>query len=74
MSGGKMERYSVTGLVNNGRLTGAFHLTEIPEILLGNQMEHVNFWNDVSLISKSLTLPLKSLLPAFGEIDPDSRH
>ena len=74
MSSGKMERYSVTGLVNNGRLTGAFHLTEIPEILLGNQMEHVNFWNDVSSISKSLTLPLKSLLPAFGEIDPDSRH
>jgi hypothetical protein len=27
-------------------LLGAFHLTEIPEILLENQMEHVNFWND----------------------------
>jgi hypothetical protein len=50
MSSGKMEHYSMTGLVNNGRLTGAFHLTEFPEILLGNQMEHVNFWNDVSLI------------------------
>jgi hypothetical protein len=25
---------------------GALHLTEIPEILLENQMEHVNFWND----------------------------
>jgi hypothetical protein len=25
---------------------GAFHLTDIPEILLENQMEHVNFWND----------------------------
>jgi hypothetical protein len=74
MSSGKMERYSVTGLVNDRGLTGAFHLTEIPEILLENQMEHVNFWNDVSLISKSLTLPLKSLLPAFGEINPDSRH
>jgi hypothetical protein len=37
-------------------------------------MDHVNFWNDVSLISKSLTVPLKSLLPAFGEINPDSRH
>jgi hypothetical protein len=34
MSSGKMERYSVTGPVNDGRLTGAFHLTEIPEILL----------------------------------------
>jgi hypothetical protein len=60
MSSGKMERHSVTGLVTDGRLTGAFHLTEIPEILLENQMEHVYFWNDVSLISKSLTLPLKS--------------
>jgi hypothetical protein len=30
--------------------------------------------NDVSLNSKSLTLPLKSLLSAFGEINPDSRH
>jgi hypothetical protein len=39
------------GLVNNGRLVGRFHLTEIPEILLENQMEHVKFWNDVSLIS-----------------------
>jgi hypothetical protein len=29
---------------------GAFHLTEIPEILLENQMEHVNFWNAVSKI------------------------
>jgi hypothetical protein len=29
-------------------LFGAFHLTEIPEILLENQMEQVNFWNDVS--------------------------
>jgi hypothetical protein len=57
-----------------GGLLGAFHLTEIPEILLENQMEHVNFWNDVSLIWKSLTLPLKSLLSAFGEINPDSRH
>jgi hypothetical protein len=29
-------------------LQGAFHLTEIPEILLSeNQMEHVNFWNDM---------------------------
>jgi hypothetical protein len=55
-------------------LVGAFHLTEIPEILLENQMEHVNFWNDVSLISKSLTLPLKSLLSEFDEINPDSRH
>jgi hypothetical protein len=27
---------------------GAFHLTEIPKILLKNQMEHVNYWNDVS--------------------------
>jgi hypothetical protein len=26
MSSGKMERYSVTGHVNDGRLTGAFHL------------------------------------------------
>jgi hypothetical protein len=68
MSSGKMERYSVTGLVNNGRLT------EIPEILVENQTEHVNFWNDVSSISNSLTLLLKSLLSAFGEINPDSRH
>jgi hypothetical protein len=43
-----------------GGLLGVFHLTEIPEIVLENQMEHVNFWNDVSLISNSLTLPLKS--------------
>jgi hypothetical protein len=57
-----------------GGLLGAFHLTEIPEILLGNQTEHVNFWNDVSSISKNMTLPLKSLLSAFGEINPDSRH
>jgi hypothetical protein len=57
-----------------GDLVGAFHLMEIPEILLENQMEHVDFWNDVSLISKSLTLPLKSLLSEFGEINPDSRH
>jgi hypothetical protein len=56
-----------------GGLLGAFHLTEIPEILLENQTEHVNFWN-VSSISKNLTLPLKSLLSAFGEINPDSRH
>ncbi|CAB4011647.1 Hypothetical predicted protein [Paramuricea clavata] len=70
-----MERYSVTGLVNNGRrLLGAFHLTEILEILLENQMEHVNFWNAVSLILKNVTLSLKSLLAAFGEINPDSRH
>ena len=57
-----------------GGLLGAFHLTEIPEILLENQMEHVNFWNDVSLISASLTLPLKSLLSVFAKINPDSRH
>jgi hypothetical protein len=57
-----------------GGLLGAFHLTEIPEILLENQTEHVNFWNDVSSISKNMTLPLKSLLSAFGEINPDSRH
>jgi hypothetical protein len=44
-----------------GGLLGAFYLTEIPEILLENQMEHVNFWNAVSLILKNLTLPLKSL-------------
>jgi sRNA-binding regulator protein Hfq len=75
MSSGKMERYSVTVLVNNGRrLLGAFTLTEIPEILLENQMEHVNFWNAVSLILKNLTLPLESLLSASGEINPDSRH
>jgi hypothetical protein len=41
MSSGKMERYSVTGLVTGGRLTGAFHLTEVPEILLENQMERL---------------------------------
>jgi hypothetical protein len=35
--------------------TGAFHLTEIPEILLENQMEHVNFWNAVSKISDNLS-------------------
>jgi hypothetical protein len=57
-----------------GGLLGAFHLTEIPEILLENQMEHVNFWNAVSLILKNLTLPLKLLLSAFGEINPNSRH
>jgi hypothetical protein len=57
-----------------GGLLGAFHLTEIPEIMLENQAEHVNFWNDVSSISNSLTLLLKSLLSAFGEINPDSRH
>jgi sRNA-binding regulator protein Hfq len=75
MSSGKMERYSVTVLVNNGRrLLGAFLLTEILEILLENQMEHVNFWNAVSLILKNLTLPLESLLSASGEINPDSRH
>jgi hypothetical protein len=45
-----------------GSLLGAFHLTEIPEIFLENQMEHVNFWNDVSLILKRFTLRLKSLL------------
>jgi hypothetical protein len=53
---------------------GAFHLTQIPEILLENQIEHVNFWNAVSLILKNLTLPLKSLPSAFGEINSDSRH
>ena len=68
MSSGKMERYSVTGLVNNGRLVGRF------AFLLENQTEHVNFWNDVSLILKRFTLPLKSLLSAIGEINPDSRH
>jgi hypothetical protein len=57
-----------------GGLLGAFHLTEMAEILLENQMEHVNFWNAVSLILKNLTLPLKSLLSAFGKINPDSRH
>ena len=36
-------------------LQGAFHLTEIPEILLENQMEHVNFWNAVSKISDNLS-------------------
>jgi hypothetical protein len=46
MSSGKMERYSVTVLVNNGR----FPFDEIPEILLENQMEHANFWHAVSLI------------------------
>jgi hypothetical protein len=34
---------------------GAFHLTEIPEILLENQMEHVNFWNAVSKIPDNLS-------------------
>jgi hypothetical protein len=34
---------------------GAFHLPEIPEILLENQMEHVNFWNAVSKIPDSLS-------------------
>jgi hypothetical protein len=57
-----------------GGLLGAFHFTEIPEIVLENQMEHVNFWNAVSLILKNLTLPLKSLFSAFGKINPDSRH
>jgi hypothetical protein len=57
-----------------GGLLGAFHLTEIPEILLENQMEHVDFWNAVSLILKNLTLPLKSLLSEFGEINPDLRN
>jgi hypothetical protein len=57
-----------------GGLLGAFNLTVIPEILLENQMEHVNFWNAVSLILKNFILPLKSLLSAFGEINPDSRH
>jgi hypothetical protein len=33
----------------------AFHLTEIPEILLENQMEHVNFWNAVSKIPDNLS-------------------
>ena len=37
-------------------------------------MEHVHFWNAISLILKNLTLLLKSLLSAFGEINPDSRH
>ena len=72
MSSGKMERYSVTDLVNNERLVGRFPFDRNSGN--ENQMEHVNFWNDVSLISKSLTLPLKSLLWAFGEINPDSRH
>jgi hypothetical protein len=57
-----------------GSLLGAFHLTEITEILLENQMEHVHFWNAVSLILKNLTLRLKYLFSAFGEINPDSRH
>jgi hypothetical protein len=57
-----------------GGLLGAFHLMESREILLENQMEHVNFCNAVSLILKNLTLPLKSLLSAFCEINPDSRH
>jgi hypothetical protein len=30
-------------------------LTEIPEILLENQMEHVNFWNAISKISDNLS-------------------
>ena len=30
--------------------TGASHLTKILEILLENQMEHVNLWNVVSKI------------------------
>jgi hypothetical protein len=34
---------------------GAFHLTEIPEILLENQMEHVNFRNAVSKIPDNLS-------------------
>jgi hypothetical protein len=34
---------------------GAFHLTEIPEILLENQMEHANFWNAVSKIPDNLS-------------------
>jgi hypothetical protein len=59
-----MARYSVTGLVNNGSL-GYW------EAWL---MEHVNFWNAVSLILKNSTLSLKSLLSAFAEINPDSRH
>jgi hypothetical protein len=33
---------------------GPFHLTEIPEILLENQMEHVNFRNAVSKIPDNL--------------------
>jgi hypothetical protein len=33
---------------------GAFHLTEIPEILLENQMEHVNFRTAVSKIPDNL--------------------
>jgi hypothetical protein len=36
-------------------IRGAFHLTEIPEILLENQMEHVNFWNAVSKIPDNLS-------------------
>jgi hypothetical protein len=36
---------------------GAFHLTEIPEILLENQMEHVNFWNAVSKVVHKLEIP-----------------
>jgi hypothetical protein len=60
MSSGKMERYSVTDLVNNERLVGRFPFDRNSGN--ENQMEHVNFWNDVSLISKILTLPLKSLL------------
>ena len=34
---------------------GAFHLTEIPEIFLENQMEHVNFSNAVSKSSDDLS-------------------
>jgi hypothetical protein len=34
---------------------GAFHVTEIPEISLENQMEHVNFWNAVSKIPDNLS-------------------
>jgi hypothetical protein len=39
----------------NRSIKGAFHLMEIPEILLENQMEHVNFWNAISKISDNLS-------------------
>jgi hypothetical protein len=35
-------------------IEGAFHLTEIPEILLENQMEHLNFRNAVPKIPDNL--------------------
>jgi hypothetical protein len=36
-------------------IMGVFHLTGIPEILLENQMNHVNFWNAVSKIPDNLS-------------------